>query len=65
MATNTKKAPARRTKRPARRAIKHNGITLIPGDPSVDISDVPGVWAGRDDITIESLRQKAWGHGDR
>ena len=43
-------------------AVRHNGITIRPGDPSIDISDVPGVWADRHDLTAESLREKAWRH---
>lgn len=46
-------------------AIKMKGGYLIPGDPSIDISDIPGIWADRDDLTAESLRQKAWGYEGR
>ncbi|MCY7349527.1 MAG: hypothetical protein LH606_02505 [Cytophagaceae bacterium] len=46
-------------------AIKTKGGLLIPGDPSIGISDIPGIWADRDDITKESLRRKAWGYDAR
>lgn len=46
-------------------AIPMKGGFLIPGDPTVDISGVFGIWADRDDLTAESLREKAWGRSRR
>lgn len=48
-----------------RGAIPMKGGFLIPADPSVDISGVFGIWADRDDLTAEALREKAWGRGHR
>lgn len=45
--------------------VTHHGITIRPGDPTVDISDVPGVWADRHELTADSLRRKAWGYRRR
>lgn len=32
---------------------------LEPGDPSVDVAGLAGIWEDSD-VTLESIRQKAW-----
>lgn len=46
-------------------AVKMKGGLVIPRDPNIDPSQFAGMWADRDDITVESLRRKAWGDGHR
>jgi len=29
-------------------------LSIRPGDPSIDISDLPGIWADRDDLTLDT-----------
>ena len=46
-------------------AVKMKGGLVIPRDPSIDPAQFAGMWADRDDITVGSLRRKAWGDGHR
>ena len=62
MAKHAKKPAPEPNEPPARQVVQHNGITLHLGDPSIDISDVPGIWADRPGLTKYSLRRKAWGY---
>ncbi len=58
--TEQEQAPENR-----RKIRKIRGGIIIPRDPTIDPSQFAGMWADRDDITVELLRRKAWGYGDR
>jgi hypothetical protein len=47
------------------KAIETKAGRIIPRDPSINPADFAGMWEDRDDITVESLRRKAWGHDRR
>lgn len=40
-------------------------LSIRRGDPTVDISALPGIWADRDDLTLDTLRERAWGYRRR
>ncbi len=37
----------------------HRPANFVPGDPSIDVTPLIGIWKDRD-VTVESLREKAW-----
>lgn len=50
---------------PDERTVRLGGLSIRPGDPTIDVSDLPGIWADRDDLTPDTLRERAWGYRRR
>jgi len=42
-----------------KKAVKVNGVTVIPGDESIDISDMEALFSAKS-LDAKELRKKAW-----
>lgn len=41
------------------------GLAIKRGDPSADPTELFGIWKDREDVTVDTLRDKAWSYRRR
>jgi len=51
-------APDERANRLGGRA----SLSIKRGDPAIDVTSLAGVWKDRDDLTVDTLRDRAWAY---